>query len=238
MSRNSNRNNRARQASPLLLSMGLQIFSELQNAGYNPPVTIFLIIMNVFVHIAPYPYLFGFDLSNTWQNCLDPGKILHSFFVERKLLVNRLVLSSIIHADDVHLYYNMLSLTWKGINLEKHLGSVRFSKLVLFSVLCSHSVVVLMAFALDLFGVHGSVSGINSCAVGFSAVLFSMKYVWNEISPGSSNVMGFSVPTKWAAWVELVVISLLTPNVSFMGHLAGILAGVLYMKYARYWSFM
>ena len=69
----------------------------------------------------------------------------------------------------------------------------------------------------------------NSCAVGFSAVLFSLKYVWNRYADSNTNVFGISVPTKYAAWAELVMISLVTPNASFVGHLAGILAGVLYV---------
>ena len=69
----------------------------------------------------------------------------------------------------------------------------------------------------------------NSCAVGFSAVLFSLKYVWNRYADSNTNDFGISVPTKYAAWAELVMISLVTPNASFVGHLAGILAGVLYV---------
>jgi hypothetical protein len=46
----------------------------------------------------------------------------------------------------------------------------------------------------------------------------------------TTNVWGIHVPTKHAAWVELVVISLVTPNASFVGHLAGILAGVIYCR--------
>lgn len=41
--------------------------------------------------------------------------------------------------------------------------------------------------------------------------------------------MGISFPTQHAAWLELVLISMITPNASFLGHLAGILAGFLYM---------
>lgn len=39
---------------------------------------------------------------------------------------------------------------------------------------------------------------------------------------------GMWVPTRYAAWTELILIHLLVPNASFMGHLAGILAGVIY----------
>lgn len=34
---------------------------------------------------------------------------------------------------------------------------------------------------------------------------------------------------QYGAWAELVLIQLVTPNASFVGHLAGILAGLLYV---------
>ena len=37
------------------------------------------------------------------------------------------------------------------------------------------------------------------------------------------------VPSKYAYWAELIAISLVTPNASFAGHLAGILVGLLYV---------
>lgn len=45
-----------------------------------------------------------------------------------------------------------------------------------------------------------------------------------------SQVMGFGVRVRYATWVELVVIWLLVPNSSFLGHLSGILAGVLFTE--------
>lgn len=42
--------------------------------------------------------------------------------------------------------------------------------------------------------------------------------------------MGFKVHTRYAAWLELVLISVLVPNASFLGHLCGILAGVIYVE--------
>lgn len=53
-----------------------------------------------------------------------------------------------------------------------------------------------------------------------------MKTVLNYQSAGSYvSIMGLTVQTKYAAWLELLVISVLVPNASFIGHLAGILAG-------------
>lgn len=42
--------------------------------------------------------------------------------------------------------------------------------------------------------------------------------------------MGFRLNTRYAAWLELVLISILVPNASFLGHLCGILAGILYVE--------
>lgn len=84
-----------------------------------------------------------------------------------------------------------------------------------------------------------SPSSYHSCAVGFSAVLFSLKYVLNATSAGHTNVGGFNVPTRQAAWAELVLISLMSPNASFLGHLCGtslvILALFLLLRFFLGW---
>uniref|UniRef100_K3WGF9 Peptidase S54 rhomboid domain-containing protein n=1 Tax=Globisporangium ultimum (strain ATCC 200006 / CBS 805.95 / DAOM BR144) TaxID=431595 RepID=K3WGF9_GLOUD len=59
--------------------------------------------------------------------------------------------------------------------------------------------------------------------IGFSGVLFALKVLLNHNSPTFSSVYGFQVPTKYAAWLELVVIHYLVPHSSFMGHMCGIL---------------
>ncbi|RLN26938.1 hypothetical protein BBJ28_00002472 [Nothophytophthora sp. Chile5] len=56
-----------------------------------------------------------------------------------------------------------------------------------------------------------------------------LRVVLNHNSPAFSSVYGFRVPTKYAAWLELVVIHFLVPRSSFMGHMCGILAGYLYV---------
>lgn len=38
------------------------------------------------------------------------------------------------------------------------------------------------------------------------------------------------MPSRWACWIELVVIQLIVPRASFTGHLAGILVGLAYVK--------
>lgn len=42
------------------------------------------------------------------------------------------------------------------------------------------------------------------------------------------GINGFPVAAKYIVWIELLVFHILTPDASFVGHLAGILAGVMY----------
>lgn len=121
------------------------------------------------------------------------------------------------------------------------MGSMPFFLLLLYSLVVSHCLLVGLSFALHSSGIESHVSGYNTCAVGFSAVIFSLKYVLNQsqstLSPSSSpttRVHGLEVPLGYACWVELVIISLVTPNASFLGHLSGILAGMIYLNGRKY----
>ena len=64
-------------------------------------------------------------------------------------------------------------------------------------------------------------SYLDQCAVGFSSVIFALKVLVN--SDSLASIFDLS------AWSELLIIQLLVPNASFIGHLAGILAGVAYV---------
>ena len=132
--------------------------------------------MNIVPHIT-YIDVMGFDMSNVGQNCLHPAQIWTSA-TSGEVLAHRLLLSAFIHADDYHLYYNMLSLLYKGINLEREMGSPKFAQLVAFSLVTAHSLMVLLAWFLNAFCAYPAT--FNTCAVGFSAVLFALKYVWNR----------------------------------------------------------
>jgi len=69
----------------------------------------------------------------------------------------------------------------------------------------------------------------HQCAVGFSGVLFAMKVVLNYNSEGYTQYWGLNIPMKYLAWFELLLIQIVTPNASLLGHLCGILMGLLYM---------
>ena len=78
----------------------------------------------------------------------------------------RLYMAPFFHASDWHLYYNMVSLLWKGIRLEKRFGSQYFAyMLAVFSVLTGVVMVALGMAAEELFNDRDY---LMHCGVGFS----------------------------------------------------------------------
>jgi len=75
---------------------------------------------------------------------------------------------------------------------------------------------------------------LKSCAVGFSGVIFALKVLQTHYADqgGHQSFMGIPipVPSKYAFWVELIIIHFVSRNASFVGHLAGILVGLAYTK--------
>lgn len=204
---------------------GLPLFllaAQLYQVGFNriPPATLGLIAANVgvFLRLVRLPW----GVSDA---CVGAVHVWHWG------QYRRLALAAFYHGDDWHLYYNMASFLWKGLSLERRMGSLKFLLLNLLLAVSSNAMLVLLA---ELWGrSQNDASVLATCAVGYSGVIFALKVITTHDLPAGSttSLMGFiSVPTRLAVWAELVLISLLVPNASFMGHLAGILVGLLYVK--------
>jgi len=222
------RDGRLRQAkalSPVVVLLISELFTKLEQLPVKPKVTMVLLAANIGLYMS--------NLSDAWfrqQHCLNASLMLsprHPYSSFADFPINRLLLSGFLHVDEWHLYYNMSSLLWKGSQLEPRLGSQKFIALVTFSLITSH--LVYLAVASLLLNVFHYEDSYNSCAVGFSAVLFALKYVLNVSSPSFTNIHGMRVPLKHACWLELVLASMASSNISFVGHLSGIMAGMLWV---------
>ncbi|GAA0149135.1 serine protease [Lithospermum erythrorhizon] len=123
----------------------------------------------------------------------------------------------------------MLSLLWKGIQLETSMGSAEFASMVAVLLGMSQGITLLLAKSLLHFFNYKS-AYYYEYSVGFSGVLFAMKIVLNAQSDNYTNVYGVLVPTRYAAWAELILIQMFVPHASFLGHLGGILAGLVYLN--------
>jgi len=216
------REERGRQGpSPVVLALIAELALQFNRLPIKPKVTAALLVANIGIYLTD----FGRSPSVRRLNCLCAEKILANKLVD--MPVNRLLLSGFLHADDMHLYYNMISLMWKGSQLEPDIGTETFALLCLFSLVVSHILYLGICHSLLSFADYSD--SYYSCAVGFSAVLFALKYVLNAKSDNMTTVNGITLPLKWAAWAELVLVSVVSKNASFVGHLAGILAGMLWV---------
>ncbi|XP_077064013.1 rhomboid-related protein 4 [Siphateles boraxobius] len=205
--------NRQRGSNLGLLLLASQVFQL--GIDNIPPVTLATLGLNV--------YLFLFPVKPLLQTCLS---VREAYWYGDWA---RLLLSPFHHVDDMHLYFNMASLLWKGIKLERKLGGAWFAYLLSVFSLLTGLVYLLLETGLTRMTEDSSYS--LQCAVGFSGVLFGLKVVNNHYHPGGSTyVMGLPIANRYSCWVELVLIHVMNPGTSFVGHLAGILVGLLYTK--------
>jgi len=208
----------------------LLLFLQVSQAGLNRigPATGLVMALCVGIFYLPAFLPFPHEL---FLALLPTNACIGSRAVWEHMQWHRLVIAPLVHADEMHLVYNMGSLLWKGMQLEQRMGTKRFGLLLVMFTLLSSVLMVVGSVALAQF-LHIS-SFYYECAVGFSAVLFALKVVLFYESPNSYHQVSFLpflVPGKYVAWAELVVIQLLVPRASFFGHLCGILAGLSYVS--------
>jgi rhomboid domain-containing protein 1 len=192
--------------------------SQALNFGIDkiPPATLVGIVAQslLYAGIIKVPW-------NAEDVCISTLKIL------KKKDWRSFIVSNFEHGSDMHLYYNMVSFLLKGAYLEPMYGTVNFVILIAIISLGCSGMYVFLGYALTQ--IMEDYSYYTTCAIGFSAVLFTLKViVVCEEQDRSHDVGGFRVPSKFAVWSELVLIHLLVPNSSFTGHLGGILVGCLY----------
>uniref|UniRef100_A0A673BUC4 Rhomboid domain containing 1 n=1 Tax=Sphaeramia orbicularis TaxID=375764 RepID=A0A673BUC4_9TELE len=193
----------------------LLLASQLIHVGFDniPPVTLAVLGLNA--------YLYLFPAAPLMKACVSVQQAY--WYGDWR----RLLLSPLHHADDMHLYFNMVSFLWKGMRLERRLGGAWF--LYLLSVFSLLTGLVYLLLEAGLTELMQDQSYSMTCAVGFSGVLFGLKVLSNHYYPGGvTYMMGIPVSNRYASWVELVLIHVTSPGTSFIGHLAGILVGLLY----------
>ncbi|KAF3824090.1 hypothetical protein GH733_008375 [Mirounga leonina] len=175
------------------------LLSQIFHVGITniPPVTLATLVLNIWFFLNPLKPLF--------ESCLSVEKCYQQKDWQR------LLLSPFHHADDWHLYFNMASMLWKGINLERRLGSRWFAYVIVTFSLLTGVVYLFLEFALAEFMDEPGFR--RNCAVGFSGVLFALKVLNNHYCPGGfANILGFPVPNRFACWAELVAIHFISPG--------------------------
>lgn len=130
------------------------LLSQIFHVGISniPPVTLATLVLNIWFFLNPLKPLF--------ESCLSVEKCYQQKDWQR------LLLSPLHHADDWHLYFNMASMLWKGIHLERRLGSRWFAYVIVTFSLLTGVLYLFLEFALAEFLDEPDFR--RNCAVGFS----------------------------------------------------------------------
>ncbi|GFP89895.1 uncharacterized protein at3g58460 [Phtheirospermum japonicum] len=166
--------------------------------------------------------LVGYD--SFVEVCFLPSAVVSHF------QVYRIYTAILFHGSLLHVLFNMMALAPMGSELERIMGSIRLLYIIILLAVSNailHLVIVLLV-AHNPF--HSDQYLMDQCSIGFSGILFSMIVIETSLSGVQSrSFFGlFNVPAKWYVWILLGVFQLLMTNVSFLGHLCGILSGYAY----------
>jgi membrane associated rhomboid family serine protease len=177
-------------------------------------VTRILVALNVIVYLITVAQGAGLN---------DPGGSLFNKWALFGPLVDhgdwwRLITSAFLHASLLHIAFNMLALWWLGAPVEMALGRVRFLALYLVS---------------GLAGAAGAlVADPTAVTVGASGAIFGLL--------GAGLILEWQATGSLAGnYLTLIVINLAisfaVPNISYGGHIGGLIGGILAtLAFARF----
>jgi len=162
------------------------------------PVTLILIAANII--------LFSFQFAT--QDVATNLGLLYGPYVQAGQYW-RILSSGFLHGGIMHIGFNMYLLFMLGPQLERGLGSLRFSLIYFGSLIGGTLAVLSFAFTQPTLGASGAVLGLAG------AMFVSL---WGRgISPRQSPVLGLVVLN--------LALPLLVPGISFWGHFGGVVAG-------------
>ena len=180
-----------------------------------PPTT--LGVIAVCVSLFVIQNILGWDLS-LFTMCPRMVLFTNEYY--------RVFTSVLFHANLMHIGMNMLSTAAISSALEKRLGTLRLLFQIWYAIFVTGAIYMLIAYI--AYAVFGYDKWMYQHAVGFSGIIFYLSVLESLLHPGPRSVFGvFSVPASVYPWVLLLVLQLIMPNLSFLGHLSGILNGTL-----------
>jgi len=197
--------------SAAMIMFATMLWQQIERLPYKPPVTLALIGLLSFL-------FFSGELSPI-EFCLNPLRDVTFRNISSIESIARIIFSPFIHADNHHLYFNQLSFLTKGVAIEQRYGSISYF------LILSLLTIITQVFYITLCLICNK----HECGIGFSGVIFALKILCTFDEKGYQMIYGIQIPLRFAAWVELLAIHFLVPRSSFIGHLAGILAGLVFI---------
>lgn len=180
----------------------------------NPPLLTVLIAATCILI-----FVFQISADNPSAICLLPSLVVSKF------QVYRIFTFPFFHAGFMHIFFNIIAWVMLAKDFERSLGTLPASYAV-FILFIPLTAIFHMCVAFLLDGLAGTAFR-NDCAVGISGVLFAILVVNIEASgtPAISFFGCFNIPSRWYPWILALLLQLISPALSFLGHLSGIVLG-------------
>ncbi|KAM3330020.1 hypothetical protein ACQJBY_026807 [Aegilops geniculata] len=183
----------------------------------RPPLTAALVAANALVYFRP--------------GAVDAHipRLRHVMFNPHLIIkfgdLRRFFLSAFYHLSEGHFFMNMASLLCTGAKLETSMGSPEFACMVVSLLGLSQGFTLLLSKGLLSLG---NDMAYYQYSAGFSGVLLGMNVVLNA-REGDVVWHGVTVPAKYAALLELVLVHAFNPEAHLICNVGGILAGLAYL---------
>jgi len=136
---------------------------------------------------------------------------------------SRMITHAFSHANLPHLFINMLvyyQITENPLYYNLNIIKILFYYFIIYNALFLFTSWILLNYFNYAYLFY-------SRGVGFSGVIFCLKYLTNLYNGDQIvNAYGINIQRKYFIFLELLISSLILPNVSFEGHLFGILTGI------------
>lgn len=129
----------------------------------------------------------------------------------------RMLTSALLHhpGNAMHIAFNMLALWFVGRVMEPEIGRIRFAALLLLSAF-GGSVAILFSSVLGLSHPFGATVGASGAVFGLFGALFILMRSSGGQTGGIVALLGINM-----------AVSFLVPNISWQGHLGGLITGAL-----------
>ncbi len=186
----------------------------------DAPITKLLIAVNVAIYIVGAAQ--GGGLGNPGASIYDPGSLYRHSVLFGPWVADggwwRLITSMFLHENLIHIGFNMLALYLIGTPVEQYLGRARYVGLYFVSGLAGAAGALLQSPTTPVLGASGAIFGI----LGAMLIL-----EWQITGRLAGNAM---------TWIVInLVISFAIPNVSWGGHLGGLVGGILITLAYAHW---
>lgn len=195
-----------------------------------PIVTCFVVFVCFVIYIIELTQ----DESFMMRNAINPANVIENhqwgtFFS-----------SAFFHGSFTHVLFNMLFMACQGGKVEQGMGTIAFLGvnllLVCLTNLCYLGIASLLYVMSpdDFVGLYR-----HQYALGYSGILFGILVLDTQNTPDIDRIFCCCpIPAFLYPWVLFLVIQFAMPDISWLGHLSGILMGYLYAKGCLNWLTM